>query len=86
MVHTLTAMPHTTSLFTLFPAGKMMVLDRMLPKLEAKGHRVLLFSQFTTFLDVIEDYLIMRGYKYRWGTHSTSVAAPIGHLESEMLA
>ncbi|MEW5298327.1 MAG: hypothetical protein WDW36_001466 [Sanguina aurantia] len=46
-------------------SGKMQVLDRMLAKLKAKDHRVVLFSQFNMMLDVVEDYLLMRGYKYR---------------------
>jgi SWI/SNF-related matrix-associated actin-dependent regulator of chromatin subfamily A protein 2/4 len=37
-------------------AGKFEVLHRMLPKLRATGHRVLLFSQFTSTLDVLEEY------------------------------
>ena len=41
------------------------VLDRLLEKLKSRGHRVVLFSQFNIMLDVIEDYLIYRGYKYR---------------------
>lgn len=41
----------------------MAVLDRMLAMLFARGHRVTLFSQFNIMLDIIEDYLIMRGYK-----------------------
>ena len=35
-------------------SGKMMVLDRLLSELFKRGHKVLLFSQFTTMLDVIE--------------------------------
>ncbi|GAX78544.1 hypothetical protein CEUSTIGMA_g5984.t1 [Chlamydomonas eustigma] len=46
-------------------SGKMKVLDRLLEKLKSRGHRVVLFSQFNIMLDVIEDYLIYRGYKYR---------------------
>jgi chromodomain-helicase-DNA-binding protein 4 len=38
-------------------SGKMILLDKMLPKLKAGGHRVLLFSQMTRVLDIIEDYL-----------------------------
>ena len=44
-------------------SGKMGVLDRMLRKLKERGHRVTLFSQYNRMLDVIEDYLIYRGYK-----------------------
>ncbi|BDA46823.1 probable global transcription activator SNF2L1 [Coccomyxa sp. Obi] len=45
-------------------SGKLAVLDRMLAMLHERGHRVTLFSQFNIMLDIIEDYLIMRGYKY----------------------
>jgi ATP-dependent DNA helicase len=35
-------------------SGKMMVLDRLLVELFKRRHKVLLFSQFTTMLDIIE--------------------------------
>ena len=44
-------------------AGKMGVLDRLLDRLKARGHRVTLFSQHNRMLDIIEDFLIMRGYR-----------------------
>ncbi|TFY53841.1 hypothetical protein EVG20_g9948 [Dentipellis fragilis] len=37
-------------------SGKMMVLERLLDELFKRGHKVLVFSQFTTMLDVIEDW------------------------------
>ncbi|GMF41308.1 unnamed protein product [Phytophthora fragariaefolia] len=45
-------------------SGKMMVLDRMLPELKRKGHKVLIFSQMTRMLDILEDYLLMREHSY----------------------
>ncbi|KAJ3500140.1 hypothetical protein NLJ89_g9922 [Agrocybe chaxingu] len=39
-------------------SGKMMVLDRLLRELFKRGHKVLLFSQFTTMLDIIEDWAV----------------------------
>lgn len=45
-------------------SGKMMMLDRLLPHLQANGHRVVLFSQYTRTLDIIQDYLEMRGYQF----------------------
>jgi ATP-dependent helicase STH1/SNF2 len=45
-------------------SGKMELLDRILPKLKACGHRVLMFSQFTTALDVLEMYFRYRDIKY----------------------
>lgn len=44
--------------------GKMMVLDKLLDKLETQGSRVLVFSQMTRMLDILEDYLIWKGTKY----------------------
>ncbi|KAF8723657.1 hypothetical protein HU200_021617 [Digitaria exilis] len=44
--------------------GKLEMLDRLLPKLKATGHRVLLFSTMTRLLDVMEDYLVWKKYKY----------------------
>ena len=38
-------------------SGKMVVLDRLLTKLKAKGHRVVIFSQYTRTLDILNDYL-----------------------------
>ena len=37
-------------------SGKIMLLDQLLPALFAKGHKVLIFSQFKTTLDILEDY------------------------------
>lgn len=45
-------------------SGKFELLDRLLPKLHRAGHRVLLFSQMTRLLDVLEIYLRMHDYKY----------------------
>ena len=38
-------------------SGKMVMLDRLLEKLKKKGHRVVIFSQYTRTLDIINDYL-----------------------------
>lgn len=45
-------------------SGKLGLLDRMMGRLRAGGHRVLIFSQFTTVLDVLEDWLQGRGWGY----------------------
>lgn len=37
-------------------SGKMLLLDRLLPELLQKGHKVLIFSQFKTQLDLLETY------------------------------
>lgn len=41
-------------------AGKLVLIDKLLPKLKAGGHRVLIFSQMVRCLDILEDYLIQR--------------------------
>ncbi|XP_044007966.1 chromodomain-helicase-DNA-binding protein Mi-2 homolog isoform X3 [Aphidius gifuensis] len=45
-------------------AGKLVLLSTMLTKLRLDGHRVLIFSQMTKMLDILEDYLEGEGYKY----------------------
>jgi chromodomain-helicase-DNA-binding protein 4 len=45
-------------------SGKFQFLDKLLPALQAAGHRVLFFSQFTSLLDIFEDYVNVRDYKY----------------------
>ncbi|CAM9282239.1 unnamed protein product [Chrysoparadoxa australica] len=44
--------------------GKLRLLDKLLKRLKEKGHRVLVFSQMTKMLDILEDFLVMRGYLY----------------------
>ena len=44
--------------------GKMQLLDRMLPMLHGGGHKVLIFSQMTKVLDVLQDYCNFRNLKY----------------------
>uniref|UniRef100_A0A8D2PIX9 Chromodomain helicase DNA binding protein 6 n=1 Tax=Zosterops lateralis melanops TaxID=1220523 RepID=A0A8D2PIX9_ZOSLA len=41
-------------------AGKLVLIDKLLPKLIAGGHKVLIFSQMVRCLDILEDYLIQR--------------------------
>jgi SWI/SNF-related matrix-associated actin-dependent regulator of chromatin subfamily A member 5 len=44
--------------------GKMVLLDKLLKRLKERGHRVLLFTQMTRILDIMEDYLVMRRFQY----------------------
>lgn len=44
-------------------SGKFVLLDKLLPKLKKEGHRLLIFSQMTKLLDVLQDYLNYRGHK-----------------------
>ncbi|XP_019188894.1 PREDICTED: probable helicase CHR10 isoform X2 [Ipomoea nil] len=45
-------------------SGKLLVLDHLLQKLHASGHRVLLFAQMTQTLDILQDFLELRKYSY----------------------
>uniref|UniRef100_A0AAQ4NNB7 Chromodomain helicase DNA binding protein 3 n=1 Tax=Gasterosteus aculeatus aculeatus TaxID=481459 RepID=A0AAQ4NNB7_GASAC len=45
-------------------SGKLTLLQKMLRKLKDQGHRVLVFSQMTKMLDLLEDFLDHEGYKY----------------------
>uniref|UniRef100_A0A3B5KLK3 Chromodomain helicase DNA binding protein 3 n=1 Tax=Xiphophorus couchianus TaxID=32473 RepID=A0A3B5KLK3_9TELE len=45
-------------------SGKLTLLQKMLRKLKDQGHRVLVFSQMTKMLDLLEDFLDYEGYKY----------------------
>merc|ERR1719412_1393819 len=45
-------------------SGKFELLDRILPKLKASGHRVLMFCQMTQCMTIIEDYFNFKGYKF----------------------
>ncbi|XP_067933470.1 chromodomain-helicase-DNA-binding protein 8-like [Watersipora subatra] len=45
-------------------SGKLVLLDKLLPKLKAGNHKVLVFSQMIRVLDIIEDYLIHKKYIY----------------------
>lgn len=56
--------PYTTGDHLVTNAGKMVLLDKLLPKLKERGSRVLIFSQMTRLLDILEDYLMYRGHQY----------------------
>ncbi|CZR60974.1 related to transcriptional regulator CHD1 [Phialocephala subalpina] len=46
-------------------SGKMMLLDQLLTKLKRDNHRVLIFSQMVKMLDILGDYLQLRGYQFQ---------------------
>ncbi|CAO1385409.1 unnamed protein product [Diamesa serratosioi] len=56
--------PYTTDYHLVENCGKLTVLDKLLPRLEAQGSRVLIFSQMTRMLDILEDYCCWRNFKY----------------------
>ncbi|KAI1764653.1 hypothetical protein GGR53DRAFT_306736 [Hypoxylon sp. FL1150] len=45
-------------------SGKLAKLDQLLFKLKEEGHRVLLYFQMTRMIDLMEEYLTYRNYKY----------------------
>ncbi|RAL68757.1 hypothetical protein DID88_007451 [Monilinia fructigena] len=45
-------------------SGKLAKLDALLTKLKEGGHRVLLYFQMTRMIDLMEEYLTYRNYKY----------------------
>ncbi|XP_030748497.1 chromatin-remodeling ATPase INO80 [Sitophilus oryzae] len=56
------AIPDKESLVT--DSGKLFVLDCLLKKLKEEGHRVLIYSQMTKMIDLLEEYMWHRHHKY----------------------
>jgi SWI/SNF-related matrix-associated actin-dependent regulator of chromatin subfamily A member 5 len=44
--------------------GKLSMVNKLLKRLKERGSRVLIFTQMTRVLDILEDFMVMRGYKY----------------------
>ncbi|KAJ4439324.1 hypothetical protein ANN_07446 [Periplaneta americana] len=59
----------------LVESGKFCKLDEILPKLKSEGHRVLIFSQFVVMLDVLQEYMRIRGHRYLRLDGSTPVTS-----------
>jgi SNF2 family DNA or RNA helicase len=45
-------------------SGKLVLIDKLLPKLMKDQHKVLIFSQMVRVLDILQDYLNVRGIKH----------------------
>ncbi|KYQ90130.1 myb domain-containing protein [Tieghemostelium lacteum] len=45
-------------------SGKLVLIDKLLPKLRAGNHKVLIFSQMVGVLNILDDYLSYRGYPH----------------------
>ena len=56
--------PYTNGPHLWESSGKMVLLHKLLPKLKQQGSRVLIFSQMTRQLDILEDYFMSYGEKY----------------------
>ena len=52
---------HTTLIQS---SGKLVLCDKLLPRLRKEGHKVLVFSQMVKVLNLIEDYLVDKRYPY----------------------
>ncbi|CAO3634620.1 unnamed protein product [Mucor hiemalis] len=46
-------------------SGKMVLLDKLLTRLKSDGHRVLIFSQLVMMLDILSDYMTLRGHPFQ---------------------
>ncbi|KAJ2601737.1 chromatin remodeling complex Adenosinetriphosphatase, partial [Coemansia sp. RSA 1804] len=56
--------PFTTDEHLVFNSGKLEILDKLLARVKERGSRVLIFSQMSRMLDILEDYCVFRDYKY----------------------
>lgn len=56
--------PYTTDEHLVYNSDKLRILDKLLSKMKQRGSRVLIFSQMSRVLDILEDYSLFRGYKY----------------------
>ncbi|KZF19062.1 putative chromatin remodeling complex ATPase chain Iswi [Xylona heveae TC161] len=56
--------PYTTDEHLVFNAAKMVMLDKLLIRMKKQGSRVLIFSQMSRLLDILEDYCVFRSFNY----------------------
>lgn len=56
--------PYTTDEHLIYNAGKMLMLDKIMTRMKKQGSRVLIFSQMSRVLDILEDYCVFREHKY----------------------
>ena len=62
--------------------GKLQVLAKMLTKLQAQGDRVLLFSQMTKVLDILQEFLDLAGYSCARIDGNTSLQSRVDQMEA----
>ncbi|XP_078375262.1 SWI/SNF-related matrix-associated actin-dependent regulator of chromatin subfamily A containing DEAD/H box 1-like isoform X2 [Oculina patagonica] len=72
---------HCLSKEILLKSGKFVYLDTLLPDLKEKNCRVLMFSQFTMVMDIIEVYLSDRRHRYLRLDGQTSVVDRQGLID-----
>lgn len=56
-------------------AGKLAVLDSLLTRLKAQNHRVLIYSQMTKMIDLLEEYMWHRKHRYMRLDGSSKISA-----------
>ena len=56
-------------------AGKLFVLDLLLTRLKSEGHRVLIYSQMTKMIDLLEEYMWHRKHRYMRLDGSSKISA-----------
>ncbi|KAI5301219.1 hypothetical protein KEM56_001884, partial [Ascosphaera pollenicola] len=56
--------PYTNDEHIVYNSGKMVILDKLLKRMKEQGSRVLIFSQMSRVLDILEDYCVMRDFQY----------------------
>ena len=56
-------------------AGKLFVLDLLLTRLKTEGHRVLIYSQMTKMIDLLEEYMWHRKFRYMRLDGSSKISA-----------
>ncbi|KAJ3151392.1 hypothetical protein HDU86_006092 [Geranomyces michiganensis] len=79
-VEPLNASPEESHRNLIDAGAKISLLHKMLPKLKASGHRVLIFSQFKRSLDIIQDFLTMEQYGWCRMDGGTAI-----HLRQQMI-
>ena len=62
--HTLHTRARADKESMIYDSGKMVVLDKLLAKLKCEEHRVLIYSQMTRMIDLLEDFMSCRRYRY----------------------
>ncbi|KAF0982857.1 hypothetical protein FDP41_010836 [Naegleria fowleri] len=56
--------PYTLGDHLINNSGKMVLMDKLLKRLKEQGSRVLIFTQMTRVLDILEDYCYYKSYEY----------------------
>jgi chromodomain-helicase-DNA-binding protein 7 len=62
-------------------SGKLVLLDKLLPKLYSQGHKVLIFSQMVRVLNIIEDFLKFKDFSFERLDGSTKSSDRKGFVE-----